>query len=181
MIPVGTKSLLFGVHQFLWHPYTVARAWRFLHGRWPNFPEWVCIFCHDLGYWGKPNMDGPEGQSHPEGGARLAGRIMYYYARWRGHDESNAAFFQSLYHNFTLYHSRFYARRHNNHVSELFLPDKLCILFEPRWWYLLRAGLSGEIREYVANAPEKFERWIHWHAWYERKVLGMLKGKTKCE
>lgn len=171
---IGTKSLLFGVHQFLWHPYTVARAWRFLHGRWPNFPEWVCIFCHDLGYWGKPNMDGPEGRTHPERGARIAGRVLYYYARWKGHEPEDAKFFESLYHDFTLLHSRYYARRYSREVSELFLPDKLCILFEPRWWYLLRAGLSGEIWEYVANAPEKFERWVHWHAWYETKVLALL-------
>jgi hypothetical protein len=126
-------------------------------------------------------MDGPEGQSHPEGGAKLAGRILYQYARWKGHDEDNAKFLSGLYHDFTLYHSRFYAARHNAKVSELFLADKLSILFEPRWWYILRATLSGEIREYLANAqkhlnlpnpmPKK-----EWHAWYERKVFSWLKN-----
>lgn len=25
---IGTKSILFGVHQFIWHPVTVYIAWR---------------------------------------------------------------------------------------------------------------------------------------------------------
>lgn len=181
---VGTKSLLFGVHQFLYHPYVVARAWRFLHGRWPNFPEWVCIFCHDLGYWGCPNMDGDLGQRHPEFGAKIAGRIMYNYARWRGHTPADAEFFRELYIKFTLFHSRFYAKRAGAPVSELFMADKLSIAFEPRWWYLLRATLSGEIKEYLANAqkhlnlpnpmPKK-----EWHHWYERKVISWLANPPK--
>ncbi|MCK5235828.1 MAG: hypothetical protein KAR06_02490, partial [Deltaproteobacteria bacterium] len=61
--PVGTKSLLFGVHQFIWHPITVLIAWCKLYG-WPTWPELVCIIVHDWGYWGKPNMDGPEGEKH---------------------------------------------------------------------------------------------------------------------
>lgn len=60
LFPVGTRSLLFGVHQFLWHPWTVYRAWRYLYGK-PTWREVVCIFLHDLGYFGKPNMDGEEG------------------------------------------------------------------------------------------------------------------------
>jgi len=178
---VGTKSLLFGVHQFLWHPWTVARAWRFLHGRWPRFPEWVCIFCHDLGYWGCPNMDGPEGQRHPEVGAKLASRIIYLYARFRGHEVDDAEFLGKLYYQFSLFHSRFYAKSHNKSVSELFLPDKVCVLFEPRWWYILRASLSGEIHEYMANAGDRVAqenfgvttKWT-WHAWYQKKILNMI-------
>lgn len=181
---VGTKSLLFGVHQFLWHPWTVARAWRFLHGRWPSRMEWVCIACHDIGYWGSPDMDGDIGQRHPERGARLAGRIGYHYARWCGHSPADAAFFESYYHNFTIFHSRFYAKRAGAPVSELFMADKLSIAFEPRWWYLLRATLSGEIKEYLANA-EKHLNLLNpmpkqeWHRWYERKVVSWLNHPPK--
>lgn len=53
----GTKSLLFGVHQFIWHPLTVLLAWIKLYG-WPAWEELVCIIIHDWGYWGKSNMDG---------------------------------------------------------------------------------------------------------------------------
>lgn len=175
---VGTKSLLFGVHQFLWHPYTVARAWRFLYGRWPMMHEWICIFCHDLGYWGKPNMDGVEGQSHPEFGALIAAKLVTRYVELRhGHSYEDAKFLGELAAKLTLFHSRFYAKRANHEVSALFLPDKLSLLFEPRWFYLLRATLSGEIREYMANAGDRVpgpKTKRSWHAWYERKVLSML-------
>jgi hypothetical protein len=174
---VGSKSLLFGVHQALWHPITVARAWRFLYGRWPNRYEWICIFCHDLGYWGKPNMDGEEGQTHPEAGALLAGRLCYQLAKLsqgREYAERNKMEFVKL----CLFHSRYYAKRAEQPVSDLFLPDKLSVLFEPRWFYVLRASLSGEIREYMANAgdrvPAGTTRW-GWHRWYQGKVVKLLK------
>src|SRR5688572_8618904 len=77
----GTLSVLFGVHQFLWHPITVLRAWRHLYGRWPKWHWIIAILCHDLGYWGKPNMDGPEGQTHPEAGAELASDVVYRIGR----------------------------------------------------------------------------------------------------
>lgn len=68
----GTKSLLFGVHQFLWHPLTVLLAWVYLYRSFPNPKELLCIFVHDWGYWGCPNMDGPEGERHPERAATHA-------------------------------------------------------------------------------------------------------------
>ncbi|MFP3947126.1 MAG: hypothetical protein ACLFWG_00215 [Longimicrobiales bacterium] len=71
---VGTRSVLFGVHAFWMHPFFVARAWWKLYG-FPWDPRlWVAFFVHDLGYWGKPNMDGPEGERHPELGATLVAR-----------------------------------------------------------------------------------------------------------
>lgn len=71
---VGTKSLLFGVHCVLIHPYYVAKAWVKLYG-WPkHLAIWVSFFTHDLGYWGKPNMDGKEGETHVELGAKILHR-----------------------------------------------------------------------------------------------------------
>ena len=68
---VGTKSVLFGVHCFFLHPIFVAIAWTKLYG-FPFDPRiWVAFFVHDLGYWGKPNMDGPEGETHVELGAKI--------------------------------------------------------------------------------------------------------------
>jgi len=67
----GTKSLLYGAHCFLLHPVFVAIAWIKLYG-FPWDPRiWIAFFVHDLGYWGKQNMDGPEGKIHPELGARI--------------------------------------------------------------------------------------------------------------
>ena len=72
---VGTKSVLFGAHAFWLHPWVVAAAWWKLYG-FPWDPRlWVAFFVHDLGYWGKPNMDGPEGERHVEWGAQ-------YMYRW---------------------------------------------------------------------------------------------------
>lgn len=61
--------------RFLWHPVTVLLAWWALYGR-PTWRELVCIIIHDWGYWHCPNMDGPEGELHPEYGAQLAGRWL---------------------------------------------------------------------------------------------------------
>ena len=88
---IGTRSLLFGVHQLVWHPVVVMLAWRNLYGQWPNWQELVCIIIHDWGYWGCPNMDGPEGENHPWWAARQADR-------WFGEE------FKKL----CLYHSRHY-------------------------------------------------------------------------
>src|SRR5271169_964683 len=77
---IGTKSVLFGAHCFFLHPWFVAAAWWKLNG-FPWDPRlWVAFFVHDIGYLGKANMDGTEGESHPEVGAR----IMHWWfdERW---------------------------------------------------------------------------------------------------
>lgn len=126
----GTKSILFGVHQFLWHPITVLIAWWKLFGP-PNWKEIVCIIIHDWGYWGSPNMDGEEGERHPELAADIAGNIL-------GHDYMLQC----------LLHSRHYARRYDMEPSRLCWADKLSILYDPEWFYLQRAKASGELTEY---------------------------------
>lgn len=132
MIPVGTRSLLWGVHQVLLHPLLVALAWTRLYGFPTDVRLWIAFFVHDLGYWGKPNMDGPEGETHVELGANLM-------RRWFGDEWGD----------FCLYHSRFYARQRGQPPSRLCLADKLVIAIEPWWLYLPRALLSGEVWEYV--------------------------------
>lgn len=161
---VGTKSLLFGVHQFLWHPWTVGRAWRNLYGRWPTWIEWVCILSHDIGYFGCKTMDGEDGKKHPELGAMIAQRIV----KILGGDA------YAVY-TFTLFHSSHYARMHGAQPSALYLPDKASILFEASWFYKLRARLSGEVYEYIENSPlaklpPQLKTPCNWYAWYVRKV-----------
>jgi hypothetical protein len=132
---VGTKSVLFGAHQFLIHPWFVAAAWWNLYG-FPFDPRlWVAFFVHDLGYVGKPNMDGPEGETHVELGARIMGAL--FGAAWA---------------DFTRYHSRFYAKRDGRSFSRLCVADKLAVSLEPAWLYLPRVILTGEIREYMRLA-----------------------------
>lgn len=132
---VGTKSLLFGVHQVVLHPIFVAIAWRRLYGRWPNWREAVCILVHDWGYWGCPNMDGPEGERHPEFGAWLCGVL-----------------FDGEWYQFTIAHSRHYANKNGIEPSDLCWADKLSWAVYPAWLYILLGRASGEIREYRKQA-----------------------------
>lgn len=137
-LSVGTKSLLFGVHMFWWHPVTVWWAWRKLYGEWPTWRECVCILVHDWGYFGCRNMDGPEGQNHTELGARLAG--------W---------FFGPRYYDLVRWHSRHLSKLHGVRESKLCWPDKTSMLHDPFWFYIIRARLSGEIHEYRQNADTR--------------------------
>lgn len=130
---IGTKSLLFGAHQFLLHPLFLALAWRKLYGA-PLDPRlWVAFLVHDWGYWGCPNMDGDEGQRHPE----LGGRIM-------------ARLFGQAWGDFTRLHSRYYAKLEGREPSPLCAADKLVLIVTPRWAYLPLVKLTGECDEYRA-------------------------------
>ena len=167
---IGTLSVLVGVHQFLWHPITVVLAWRKLYHRWPTWWETIAIICHDLGYVGKPNMDGPEGEKHPEFGAWLTYEIVFYL----GHDVALAE--QARL--FSLLHSRYYSASHGMEPSLLCWADKLSIWYDPRWFYLLRAKLSGEIREYRTNAIKYVPKWVpdgFWFDWHRKRVIEQVR------
>jgi hypothetical protein len=138
MMRVGTKSILFGAHQFILHPIILALAWWKLYGFPFDFHLWIAFFVHDLGYWNLPNMDGPEGERHVEWGANLMRRL-----------------FGSKWYEFCLYHSRYYAKRNAKPFSRLCVADKLAIVIEPWWLYLPRVWLSGELWEYMALAGGK--------------------------
>lgn len=135
---VGTKSVLFGAHQFLIHPWFVALAWWKLYGFPLDLRLWIAFFVHDLGYVGKPNMDGPEGEAHVEFGAHLM-----------------AWLFGQEWGDFCRYHSRFYAKRDGRPYSRLCVADKLSVALEPWWLYLPRVIASGEVHEYMALAGGK--------------------------
>lgn len=151
---VGTKSLLVGVHQILWHPFTVYRAWKRLYGR-PTVREAICILLHDWGYWGSSEMDGSTGVRHPEVGAAVVGIL-----------------FGDAHRELVLLHSRRYALEHGRDPSKLCWADKLSIVYEPNWFYLLRARASGELDEYRRQAlnwigPDKSDR--EWLLWVKRR------------
>jgi hypothetical protein len=132
---VGTKSVLWGVHCFFIHPFFVAWGWATLYG-FPTDPRlWVAFFVHDLGYLQKSDMDGPEGETHVELGARLM-------ERWFG----------PTWGDFCRYHSRFYSKRDGRAPSRLCFADKMVPSLEPWWLYLPRAWASGELWEYLARA-----------------------------
>lgn len=154
----GTKSLLFGVHQFAIHPIVVGLAWIKCYHRLPRWHEAVAIVVHDWGYWGCSDMDGREGKLHPIRGAAIADWIA-------GEKAGRLA----------LCHSISLSRVLDAEPSALYLPDKVSILFEPRWFYWLRAKLSGEIDEYALNAPGVFHgRPWAWLNWYRERVRAKL-------
>lgn len=135
---IGTRSVLFGAHQFLIHPLFLARAWWILYGFPWSIKLWIAFFVHDLGYIGKPNMDGEEGEMHPFLGARIM-----------------MALFGSEWYLFTLLHSRFLAKHSQEEPSRLCAADKLAVALEPAWLYIPRVWLSGEAKEYMALAGHK--------------------------
>jgi hypothetical protein len=154
-VRIGTKSVLFGAHAFWLHPWLLALAWWKMYG-FPWDPRlWTAFFVHDLGYFGKPDMDGPEGESHPEWGAKVA---------WRLFDQANPlsrlmnAVFGAHspdgrdWWSFVKYHSRYLAKADGARYSSLCPADKLAIALEPWWLYLPRVIASGEIHEYMGDA-----------------------------
>lgn len=173
---IGTKSILFGVHAFWWHPITVLLAWRRLYKRNPRWPELIAIACHDLGYWGCSDIDGPSGKKHPHVGAQLTARIVVflkrgYWLREPVHDgcEGSVTYF------FTLGHSRDAAKAACILPSSLYAADKASIFYDPKWFYLLRAKLSGEITEFKANATATHKLPAEapdgaWFDWYRAQV-----------
>lgn len=177
---IGTKSVLYGAHCFFIHPIFIMIAWFKLYGL-PNHPAiWLSFFFHDLGYWGKPNMDGPEGETHVELGAKVLSIFDSWEkeyktefspteyrhkeilkAGWKLKQAFGSDWGPWKYHrwkrktkwaDFSRYHSRFYAKKDGVSYSKLCVADKLAITLEPYWLYLPRVNWTGEIKEYMAQA-----------------------------
>ena len=135
---VGTKSVLFGVHCIFIHPLFVAWGWWKLYGFPWDLRLWVAFLVHDAGYLFLPNMDGAEGEQHVVLGGRIMGWL--FGPEWR---------------DFTLCHSRHWAKRVGKRYSKLCLADKLAFVLTPGWLYLPMAQLSGELREYMRMASSR--------------------------
>lgn len=143
---IGTKTLLWGYHQVFLHPLMVAFAWWKLYGL-PFDPRlWFAFFVHDIGYFGKPNMDGPEGSKHPYTGAR----IMRFL-------------FGTKWFDFCANHSRTIAKISGAPVSDLCYADKLAFMLYPKWLLKLLYKLSGEYEHYMADRG--VSDWDEWYKW----------------
>ena len=183
----GTKSLLFGVHQFILHPITVYVAWVWLYRKLPTFKETICIVIHDWGYWGKANMDDEDGERHPEIGAKIAHALLdkvIYYVPSGPHCQigDEMAVKSDVYYNLCLLHSRHYARNAGKEPSLLCWADKLSILFDPWWLYLPRALASGELFEYRKIAARTgfiplTASHREWHVWIRERLSTLGKEK----
>lgn len=161
---IGTKTLLFGIHQFLLHPIFLLIAWKRLYG-WPrDFRIIVAMIVHDWGYWRCRDLDGPEGQRHPELGARIM--------TWLFGPEWGA---------WTRRHSKTYAKLENAEVSALWRADKLASAIYPTWLYIGLSSMTGEIDGYMELGSSasvgrekiaKGQRWDKyvWYAWWSRQI-----------
>ena len=110
----GTKSYLFGCHQFFVHPLLVLIAWIVEYRKFPRFWEFVCIFIHDIGHYGTNYLtNDEEKRTHWIKGARLA-KLLF---GWKG------------YHLVCGHTTKSGCVR-----SKLFIPDKKSWLYSPDWW-----------------------------------------------
>lgn len=152
---IGTRSVLFGAHCFFLHPWFVAASWLRLYGlRRVICPSsrvttsifdwrlWVCFFVHDLGYIGKPDMDGKAGEQHPIWAADLVHRWFDRPYKWNWRD-------------FAMYHSRFLARIDHREPSLFCWADKYAIYLTPSWLYIPLTRATGELDEYMKINPRE--------------------------
>lgn len=135
----GTKSVFYGAHCFFIHPWFVLWAYWRLFGFTLDPRIVVACLVHDIGYIGKHYMDDDEGQTHPILGAR----IMSWLFDWGG---------DKRWYNFTLLHSRWYAKRLKLPFSDLCVADKYAIVITPGWLYDILVRGTGEIEQYMGNA-----------------------------
>jgi len=150
---LGTKSLLFGCHQFVIHPFFVLIAWKELYHPVSTKlydktylpPLWGRILAaviHDWGYWGCQTMDGPCGDQHSVWGANAIHRLTGSY--W---------WYEEL-----LCHSRFFARRVGKAPSNFCWVDKWATSLYPSWLWATLAWMSGEGWEYLENDMYEIHR-----------------------
>ena len=135
---VGTRSVLFGAHAFWLHLWFVGLAWARLFGAPWDVRLWVAFAVHDLGYLGKNDVEGRDGETHVELGASIMG-----------------FFFGDSWADFVACHSRYWAKRMNRQVSALCIADKLAFVLTPAWLYLPMTRASGELAEYMLRAKER--------------------------
>jgi hypothetical protein len=143
---IGTKSLLFGVHQFLIHPLFVLWGWVKLYG-WPNWKELICIIIHDWGYWGCADMDGEEGENHTKWAANTALKFL--------DTSDDICSYWFWYRDLCLFHSRFFAQKTKNKPSRLCWADKLGSALYPAWLWVFLGTMTGEIKEYMESMKHK--------------------------
>jgi hypothetical protein len=135
---------------------------------------WIAFFVHDLGYWGKPDMDGEAGEQHPWTGARIMYRLqgawLFFkryawksmpFTRWwefsrRWHTAERCVSMQRvIWGNECLYHSRFLSSKYGVQFSKLCVADKLAIVLTPWWLYVPMTHLTHEIHEYSSQEKHR--------------------------
>lgn len=149
----GTKTVLFGTHQFILHPIFVFAAWLIRYHSFPKLHQLLAIAVHDLGLLGRKDVDGTDGERHPQ----IVHDILEHIGNFlslRGLSRISVFFYSAAAE--VIGHSRFYVINSNGkyNLSMLFQADKLGSALYPSWLYIPLGLLSGEIREYQARADD---------------------------
>ena len=131
---VGTKSLLFGGHQFIIHPIILFFCYWKLYG-FPFDPRlWLCFIVHDWGYFGCKDMDGEDGKYHPIFGASIV--RIFCGKIWRILCVTHSRKFVEILNKVSNVHN----------ISKIGVADKLAIVYTPLWMYCRK-----ELDEYIFN------------------------------
>jgi hypothetical protein len=90
---------------------------------------------------------------------RIPSQSQYGRRRGEGHVHLGAKIMGllvgSYWADFTLRHSRYWAKKHGVTVSKLCYADKLAFVLTPGWLYLLMARATGELAEYMAKSLDR--------------------------
>lgn len=194
---VGTKSLLFGVHCFFIHPYYVWKGYCKLHGFTLHPAILTACLVHDWGYWGCPNMDGPEGKLHPWLGGQIMHkvfdrtptkeiqRVPIQYVDKGGALVNGTTILttykpkETKWKDFTRFHSKSYAKMFNAEPSKLYAADKLAYVLTPDWLYKLHCLLTGEYKEYLAEWENHTGNKVTFNEWRKHLKNRVLSEEIK--
>jgi len=135
----GLRSVIFGMHNPIFHGFFVTIAWIKIYHEIPSIREMICILFHDIGYIKQDIIDGTE-DKHPEMGAKICGQI-----------------FGKEYYNLCISHSRDYATKNNLSLSKLGYADKYSVFVTPNLFYLIVGHLGGEAN--IEYEDTKNMRW----------------------
>lgn len=141
----GTISVLVGCHSVI-HSILVLRAWRHLYGRWPAFWQFLCIFIHDIGHWGRDYLNDYEQKKvHWVLGAKVAGVLFGFrgFVLVAGH-----------------------CRYNGFPESPLYKADKYSWIYEPYWW----AWWNGLVEPKLRMGYSMREAYDRFHAQVKENV-----------
>lgn len=128
-ISEGTKSYLFGCHQFILHPLWVLFAWRLEYKKWPKWWEFICIFLHDIGVCGRQYLSSDQQKKgHWYKGAYYSFYLVWYLGGKRRSYLAHRALKLVAGH---------CPGESGYTKSRLYKVDKRSFLIAPMWWLWL--------------------------------------------
>jgi hypothetical protein len=137
----GTKSILFGSHAII-HSFFVLMAWHILYKKWPKFWQIVCIFIHDIGYFGMNHISEKSNKGHSLLGAKIGKRLF-----------GQKAF------EFIVGHSRKDAEELNLPLSELEAPDDYSWVITPMWLLkLVQDKIDIDMETWVEAVKQNWQK-----------------------